>query len=75
MRFLMISEDFLKLISDSQQLMHTEASLKPRRKVIRRVKSSRSTEGSLRPTEDLLRHVDGTLKSILSYSSFKLSDI
>ena len=38
--FLMTSEDFLKLIPDSQQLMHTEASLKPGRKVIRRAESS-----------------------------------
>ena len=39
-RFLMNLKDFLKLISDSQQLMHTEASLKPGREVIRRAESS-----------------------------------
>ena len=31
---LMISDDFLKIISDSQWLMQTDASLRPGRKVI-----------------------------------------
>ena len=61
---LMSSEDSLKIISDSQRLIHTEASEARREGYLARLAEGplRSSEGRLRPTEDL-RQADGALKS------------